>query len=441
MKKIKLFLIVIILTVVFQNNIVFTQAENKQGKLFIKTTPLNVRVEIFKDGKLIKRNITDNECKFEENLPGGIYQIIISKGPEYKPFKKEIEIKDEQIIIEANLEKIYDMGKLGWYSGDAHLHSRFSDGNQRFPEVVQVAKSEGLNFIIPTEHNEGAGKLWKHLEKNNYNTDDFCVLFGEEVTTFTLGHFNALGCKGYVSQMVQTAKEIFDNTHQYEGLAVINHPFTGDHQFGKFSSYLWQVNSGDAEFFDNFDGIEIWNSSFGWDDEETLKYWFKLLNEGKKYFAIANTDSHNAFNSPLGTPRTYIYLGDKKLTRENILFALKNCNAFLTSGPIVQFTINGKIPGEIVKCKKGEELDLNIKVQCLDIINEIQVIKDGFIFFNSNKDVIYEGNVEGYTSELGYEHTEKLKIIPKKNSWYLVRIKTKNGNQAITNPIWIEVNF
>lgn len=349
MKKNRLFLITIILIKIFYSTIVFSQIENnKDANLFIKTKPLNVRVEIFKDGKLIKRNITDDEGNFKDTLSAGNYQIIISKGFEYKFFKKEIEIKDKPVNIEANLEKFYDMGKLGWYSGDAHIHSIFSDGGQKFSLVVRAAKAEGLNWMISTEHNQGALKLWKHLQKNNYNKDDFCVIFGEEVSTLNLGHFNALGCKEYVSEAVKTAKQIFENTHKFEGLIVINHPFMGDPLFGSFSSYLWQVNSGDAEFFDNFDGIEVWSGTWGWDEEETLRYWFKLLNEKKKYFAIANTDSHCVFDNPLGNPRTYIYLGDKKLTRENILTALKNCNAFLTSGPLLEFTINEKIPGETV---------------------------------------------------------------------------------------------
>lgn len=436
MKKIKIFLVAIILIQILQ---ITALSKTENGKLVIKTTPLHTRIDIFKDNKLFKRNITNNDGILEENLPKGKYQIIISKGLEYKPYKKDIVIKEKELNLNVNIEKVYDMQAVGWYSGDAHLHSQFSDGAQKFPQVVLGAKAEGLNWIVPTEHNEGASKLWKHLQKNNYNTDDFCVIFGEEVTTFNLGHFNAIGIKGYVFPVVETAKEIFDNTHKYGGLVVINHPFAGDLQFRKLSSYLWQVNADEAEFFDNFDGIEVWNSNFGWDDEETLRYWFKLLNEGKRYFAIASTDSHNIFTNPLGIPRTYVYLGDKKLTQENILSALKNCNAFLTSGPLVQFTIKDKIPGETAKCKKNEELELNIKVQGFDIINEIQVIKDGFIYFNSNKEVIYEGNVEGYTPELGYEHIEKLKITPKKNSWYVVRVKTKSGLQAITNPIWVEL--
>jgi len=175
------------------------------------------------------------------------------------------------------------------------------------------------------------------------------------------------------------------------------------------------------------DGVEVWNGDWNWENEETLKYYFHLLNQGYKFFALANTDTHNVYSNPPGTPRTYVYLGEKKLSKEEVKTALKLAKIFLTSGPLLQFDINGKTPGETLKVKLKENITFNIKIKSVYSLSSLFIIKNGFVFY-------YNGKLTGKG------HMETVSFPADKNSWYLLRVLGENGTQAITNPIWIKVD-
>ncbi len=51
-----------------------------------------------------------------------------------------------------SLSKVFS-AKAGWYRGDFHAHTKFSDGVHSPDELVEVARAEGLDFITVTDHN------------------------------------------------------------------------------------------------------------------------------------------------------------------------------------------------------------------------------------------------------------------------------------------------
>jgi histidinol phosphatase-like PHP family hydrolase len=40
-----------------------------------------------------------------------------------------------------------------WYRGDCHAHTNCSDGFYSPPQLVELAKTEGLDFLAITDHN------------------------------------------------------------------------------------------------------------------------------------------------------------------------------------------------------------------------------------------------------------------------------------------------
>lgn len=410
--------------------VIFTYSAQLSGVVNVPA-----RIEIYQDNRMIKRTITEIDGTFSINIKGGRYKLIFSRGPEYKPVIQIIDIKkEEKKKLTIILERVFNMNEKGWFSGDAHMHTVFSDGRQQFKELVAGAHSEGLNFIVSTEHNEGCIKAYRHLQKNNYDTKDFIVILGEEITTDVLGknfgHFNALGIKEFIPYNLNTPRETFDAAHKHDTLIIVNHPFDVKCASGVCigsNSYFWLVENNYVEFAENFDGIEVWNNTYNTNDEETLRYYFKLLNEGYKYFIMANSDSHDIYSSPLGTPRTYVYLGEKELKRENILSALKQCKAFLTDGPLIyKFEINNKSIGEEVEVEKDKMINITFDIKSLYELKEVSIIRNGSIFYRENR---LKGN----------ECKRELNINLKKDSWFILRVTTKDGKQALTNPIWVKV--
>lgn len=393
-------------------------------------SPHPARVEVYQAEKLLSRVITDEEGNFEFKLQEGKYKIILSHGFEFKPYILEVDtlsFRQTPEVMKITLERICNMKELGWVSGDSHLHSKFSDGKQFFPELVRAARSEGLNWLCPTEHNDGAIKCYQHLYKHKfYSGDDFITFLGEEVGPNALGwgygHFNAIGIEGFVPGYYPNkfnAREIINATHKYKGLVLINHPFDDIAPKNTSGSYFWCLENTDIPQELGFDGME------GFDSEEALRYWYKLLDEGRKLFLIGNTDSHDVYGTPLGSKRTYIYLGENKLSKENILSSLKSMKAFCTSGPLLQFTVNGKMLGEELIIKKGEKINISLNIKSIFELRKYQIIKNGF--------PSYEKEISGNS----YQENFSLPVY--KSCYLILRVWTVDGKQAITNPIWVKI--
>lgn len=51
-----------------------------------------------------------------------------------------------------SLSKVFNT-QAGWYRGEFHAHTNYSDGEHTPDELVEVARAEGLDFIVVTDHN------------------------------------------------------------------------------------------------------------------------------------------------------------------------------------------------------------------------------------------------------------------------------------------------
>ena len=69
----------------------------------------------------------------------------------------------------------------GWYRGDCHVHSVYSDGKLTPEQLAAGARAAGLDFIATTEHNTADA----HGAWHAHAGDDLLVILGEEVTTQT----------------------------------------------------------------------------------------------------------------------------------------------------------------------------------------------------------------------------------------------------------------
>ncbi|MFE5123670.1 PHP domain-containing protein [Streptomyces sp. NPDC056669] len=63
----------------------------------------------------------------------------------------------------------------GWYRGDCHIHSVYSDGELTPEQLAADARTVGLDFIATTEHNSANA----HSAWGRHAADDFLVLLDE----------------------------------------------------------------------------------------------------------------------------------------------------------------------------------------------------------------------------------------------------------------------
>lgn len=145
---------------------------------------------------------------------------------------------------------------------DLHTHTKYSsDGYLSPKKLAQVAQKKGLSGIAVTDHDTLKGGL----ETKKYETDDFKVIVGSEIST-SKGEIIGL----YLYEEIKTNDfyDVIDEINSQDGIIIVPHPFD---EFRK-SAHLT------GEDYKLINSIEIFNSRC-----VDIKY-----NRQAKYFASEN---------------------------------------------------------------------------------------------------------------------------------------------------------
>lgn len=255
-------------------------------------------------------------------LPGLTYRITASRGFEFdtQTIYASSDFRAFSIPIKQVLKR-----PEGWYCGDTHTHTVYSDGNDTPAQMAEAARGEGLDWFVLTDHGVGPAithVLMAHQEALPFSEPKkFVVIPGEEFTTLNY-HANIIN--GTVLEMpTAPLQRVIDVVLQSDSperpiTIKLNHP----HWSGTAKA------SDLARQLERLPLIELWNDGGADGGKQTVLLWWELLNKGMRVFAETATDSHNRKTSKLGHRRTYIYLGDKPLTAANIVLALRKVEVF-----------------------------------------------------------------------------------------------------------------
>ena len=210
------------------------------------------------------------------------------------------------------------------YSGNLHIHTRYSDGEKLHAEIAHDAITAGLDFIIITDHN-----VYVTGVEGYYHNDKGRVLLmtGEEVHNVRrqpqASHFLAYGAGRELAPLAADPQALIDETLSAGGYGFLAHPHEKD---------LRIIDSPDLGWHDwdieGFSGLEIWNymsvfkntvaarlEGLRWRnkatesllalwmtlhperymtgaDPETLALWDSFLAKGMRITAVGNSDAH-----------------------------------------------------------------------------------------------------------------------------------------------------
>jgi hypothetical protein len=91
-----------------------------------------------------------------------------------------------------------------------------------------------------------------------------------------------------------------------------------------------------------------------------------MLNNGRRITATGNSDSHHLVFAEPGYPRNFVRLADPPvLAREqDLVEAVRRGRVFVSYGPILDFTANGRGLGELVEPDSNNEVVFEVRVQC-----------------------------------------------------------------------------
>ena len=310
-----------------------------------------------------------------DRLPEGKYSITIEKGKEYFPRTIRLDLAVDEVrpheVIE--LERWSDVSRLGWYSGETHLHRPLN-------ELPVLVLAEDLNVSMPiTYWVIDAYMPPKPWEKNPpgpipdrlLEVDKSHVIWPRNTeyeitkvskTPHTLGALFVLNHAEQLPLGAPDWKPIAEHARSVGALMdmdKLDWPFaitlphtTGATLYELANNHMWRT-----EF-----GLKNWVSSApaflqqpmgGTHGNEcdwlayTLGQYYTLLDAGFRLVPTAGTAS-GVHPVPPGFGRVYVHLNDG-FSYEKWLEGLTGGRSFVTTGPMILAELDRQHPGSTLK--------------------------------------------------------------------------------------------
>lgn len=375
---------------------------------------------------------------FQLDLPPGTYQLALSKGNEYVKQLHQLQVKPgKKLKKKFLLDRWINMAERGWYSGDNHIHVRRSPRED--PLLMTWIQAEDIHAGVMLQ----MGDFWQTYysqyawgEKGVYQQQNFLLTTGQEdPRTNELGHALGLGAP----QMVRNKKEyylydkVFDRLHELGGL-------TGyAHQAASFHGYRGLILDGLRRKLDVLELLQFCVS----DQPLITENYYHLLDLGIPLTAIAGSDfpwcglDHSAgaasLQAQIGNVRFYTYTGNTftyKTWKENLAAG----HTFVSSGPVLEFTVNEAIPGDHLQVRKGQTLTITAKAygHASQVpLNKLEIVGHGEILGQVSVQDPHQSS-----SELSLS----LEVPAEKGIWIAARTYAQPQQVAHTTPVYISVD-
>ena len=318
---------------------------------------------------------------YESQVPAGTYELVATKGPEYRVFRSSVDVKPGQTNrVTVELQRYINQPSRGWYSGDTHLHLMREQTQdpavwgQVTAEDVHVGNLLEMGNIVTTHYRQPAwGKAGRYLR------DGHLIASGQEdPRTTERGHT----IHHNLQKPIHLPPEEFFAYHKV---------FEASHSQGGVSGYahMAQIFNGrrglslDAPF-ELVDFIEVLQGGrLGVDN------WYPYLNLGFRINPAAGSDYPYYGPSLPGVERYYVKL-DAPFDPDAWYASFKAGHVFVTNGPMLDFTINGQGMGNEIHVARGARLDIAASSQLnpdFDKPGRLDLIVQGDVIATERADI------------------------------------------------------
>lgn len=380
--------------------------EAADGKLFLARSASAdgsaVEYKKQRSPKSIEVHTTLSAHPFVAELPPGEYKITAERGKEYFPAVAEIDLRDGNREVTLKLRRWIDMSKHGWYSGETHVHRSLA-------ELPNAMLADDLNVALPLTHwvtqayrpptqgdknsPEVAAKLIKVDETHViYPLNTEYEIFTVDGKRHTLGAIFALNQKTVFTKGVPPVGPIAEQAHREGALLELDKhnwpwsmmlvPVMNVDLYELTNNHVWRTDfffKGFGEKPAPYMKVETDANGMterGWLDF-TFQNYYTLLNCGFRLRPTAGTAS-GVHPVPLGFGRVYVHLPDG-FSYDAWMKGLDAGRSFVTTGPMLEVTVNGHPAGATIQfpAKRRAELTIRGWVESEHALDRIQIVTMG----------------------------------------------------------------
>ena len=370
----------------------------------------------------------------------------------------------------AEFSWFFTVGKTTYqlYFGQLHSHTQYSDGSGTLDSALSYIKnlpdSANVQFVAFTDHSNyfdpkndpnveaalydtslvkdsDASHSWKTYKDtiaqfNEDNAGSMVAIGGFEMTwSGGPGHINTFNTPGIVSRNNKTLNNKTDDAgmkayyallSQTEGansISQFNHPGTTFGNFKDFSywnpvidsrMYMVEVGNGEGQI-----GAGGYYPSY--------EQYIMALDKGWHLAPTNNQDNHQGKWGNANDARDVILTDN--FTEEGIYDAIRALRMYATEDKNLElgYTVNGLMMGSSIKTVPGK-LDIEVSVYDPDRTDSIAKVE---VVVNSGK----VAHVWDDAAQLK-NGTLSVTLAPE-YSYYFIRVTQKDGDLAVTAPVWV----
>ena len=442
-----------------QNGIKTLQENTGYGTLCAKSKSLQEAIESF----LAETSVTIDLSQFPAlEVVGNRIEIRV-----------EMEIEDDKdattVFSKTMGLKRYSAlpAPGGWYAGDPHTHTTWSDGTLPSSQLVQNAALQDLNWLAITDHSHMTGFTgWAGIHKDNIYDyvreieladviENLYVIGAMElgncniIPSWSQGHYllypentlNYLNCTipSDETGWPRYIEDIMSEAERIGSFGYIAHPESSP-------LYTWK---GGFSGYGTLKGMEVINggnySSYGNDAWAYLRWWDELK-KGNRILGHAATDIHYKIGEDAQeTGELVTYVKASSPGKGTILDAYrKGCSSFGLGAWLDIEVVYGdaiKVMGETLFLPASglPQVRINSAGRNYMPVNEGygNLVQIRYLEIGPEEVRRFaEGDVLGKT-EWDFTHND-MEVKPLVNSYQVIGVDASEQNIAFTNPVFIE---
>ena len=370
----------------------------------------------------------------------------------------------------AEFSWFFTVGKTTYqpYFGQLHSHTQYSDGSGTLDSALSYIRSlpdsANVQFVAFTDHSNyfdsknapnveaalydttlvkdsDASHSWKTYKDtiaqfNEDNAGDMVAIGGFEMTwSGGPGHINTFNTPGIVSRNNSTLNNKTDDAgmkayyallRQEEGknsISQFNHPGTTFGNFKDFNywdpvidsrMYMVEVGNGEGQI-----GAGGYYPSY--------EQYIMALDKGWHLAPTNNQDNHQGKWGNANDARDVILTDN--FTEEGIYDAIRALRMYATEDKNLElgYTVNGLMMGSSIETVPGK-LDIEVSVYDPDRTDSIAKVEV----------VVNSGKVAHVWDDAAQLKSGKLSVtLAPEYSYYFIRVTQKDGDLAVTSPVWV----
>jgi len=322
---------------------------------------------------------------FAVEAPAGTAKLLIERGPEYEPFIAEEQIgNDGATRVQAKLRRWIDMNERGWYSGDLHVHRSPQD-------MPLLLRAEDLNVApvlthwnqrrLPTRPphlHEVTGttrpRAYHTLAQEDERGGGAILLFNlkEPITLSGVTRWCPSGF-AYHEKALEREGAVIEVEKPFWWEAPVHVALGRVDTMGIVCNHFNRTGLLQGEAWGHPRDRKLYPGALGF-AHNVLDLYYRYLNLGYPIPASAGSAS-GVLKNPVGYNRAYVQLD--RFSYRGWFDGLCEGRNFVTNGPMLFATVNGKPIGTRFMAKGSFEATVAFDVSSRDPLEKAEIVVGG----------------------------------------------------------------